>query len=101
MCGEFEAYAPLRLAEVADAVRDRNAQRLRQAAHKFCPLLLAFSTIAGNVASDLEDLAAQDRIGESQPMAEKLSDMTDEIMRAIAGLSIKAVRAQASARRPA
>ncbi|HEV3299877.1 MAG TPA: PAS domain S-box protein, partial [Planctomycetaceae bacterium] len=101
MCGEFEAYAPLRLAEVADAVRDRNAPRLRQAAHKFCPLLLAFSTIAGNVASDLEDLAAQDRIGESQRMVEKLSDMTDEIMRAIAGLSIKAVRAQASARRPA
>jgi two-component system, sensor histidine kinase and response regulator len=99
MCGEFEAYAPVRLAEVADAVRDRNAPRLRQAAHKFCPLLLAFSTIAGNVASDLEDLAAQDRIEESQPMVEKLSDMTDEIMRAIAGLSIKAVRAQASARR--
>jgi CheY-like chemotaxis protein len=101
MCGDFETYAPIRLAEVADAVRDRNAPRLRQAAHKFCPLLLAFSTIAGNVASDLEDLAAQDRIEESQPMVEKLGNMTDEIMRAIAGLSIKAARAQASARRPA
>jgi hypothetical protein len=34
-------------------------------------------------------------------MVEKLSDMTDAIMWAIAGLPIKAVRAQAGARRPA
>jgi hypothetical protein len=45
----------------------RPSRRLGQAAHKFCPLLLAFSTIAGNVASGLDDLVAQDRIEETQP----------------------------------
>jgi hypothetical protein len=43
---------------LGDALRERDAPRLRQAAHKFCALLFAFSTVAGNVASDLEDLAA-------------------------------------------
>jgi len=58
MCDDFRTYAPVRQAEVGSALRERDAERLRQAAHKFCPWLFAFSTVAGNVASELEDLAA-------------------------------------------
>jgi two-component system, sensor histidine kinase and response regulator len=95
MCDDFQTYAPARLAEVTDALRDRDVARLRQVAHKFCPLLLAFSTIAGNVASDLEDLAAHGRIEESRPLVEKLCEMTTELMRIVVGLSIKIVRSHA------
>src|SRR5262249_40401709 len=88
MCQGFQTYAPTRLAEVAAAVRDRDAPRLRQAAHKFCPLLLAFSTLAGNVASDLEDHAARGQLEEAQPLAERLETMTQELMRLVGGVVV-------------
>ncbi len=46
-------------------LRDQDAPRLREAAHKLCALLFAFSTAAGGVASDLEDHAAQGRLEEA------------------------------------
>src|SRR5262249_13965886 len=62
ICHDFQTYAPARLAEMGEALRDRDAPRLCQAAHKFSALLFAFSTVAGNVASDLEDHAAQGQL---------------------------------------
>ena len=59
MCRAFQTYVPDRLAEVGDALRSRDAPRLREAAHKLCALLFEFSTAAGNAASDLEEHAAQ------------------------------------------
>jgi CheY-like chemotaxis protein len=97
MCEDFRTYAPARLAEMGDALRDRSAERLRQAAHKFCSWLFAFSTVAGNVASELEDLAASGRLEEAQPLAERLEAMTHELMRLVRGLSLEALRQQAKA----
>jgi CheY-like chemotaxis protein len=34
LCQDFQTYAPSRLAEVSDALRDQDAPRLREAAHK-------------------------------------------------------------------
>ena len=95
MCQDFQAYAPAQLAEVADALRDRNAPRLRRAAHKFSPLLFAFSTVAGNVASDLEDQAAQGQLEEARPLVERLETMTQELLRLADGLSLETLRQQA------
>jgi len=61
MCQDFQTYVPARLAEVGEALRGRDASRLREAAHMLCALLYAFSTAAGDVASDLEDHAAHGR----------------------------------------
>jgi hypothetical protein len=83
------------LVEVGDALRDRDVPRLRQAAHKFCPLLFAFSTVAGNVASDLEDHAAQDQLEEARPLVARLEAMTQDLMRLAAGLSLETLRQQA------
>ena len=41
-------------------------------------LLFAFSTAAGDVASDLEDLAAQGRLEEARPLVERLEAMGRE-----------------------
>jgi PAS domain S-box-containing protein len=104
MCQDFQAYAPARLAEVDDALRERDAPRLRQAAHKFCALLFAFSTVAGNVASDLEDHAAEGRLGQAQPLVQRLAAMTQELLRLAGGLSLETLRQQAEAtddRKPA
>ena len=43
----LRASLPGRLAEVGRALRDRDAPRLREAAHKLCGMLSAFSTVAG------------------------------------------------------
>jgi hypothetical protein len=97
MCEDFRTYAPARLAEMGDALRDRSAERLRVAAHKFCPWLLAFSTVAGNVASELEDLAARGQLEDARPLVERLDAMTQELMRLVGGLSLEALRRQAKA----
>jgi response regulator RpfG family c-di-GMP phosphodiesterase len=99
MCEDFRTYAPARLAEVRAALRDRDAPRLRQAAHKYCALLFAFSAVAGNVASDLEDRAAQERLEEARALVERLETMIPELMRLVGGLSLTSLRRQAEAAR--
>ena len=95
MCQDFQTYAPARLAEVGDALRGRDGPRVRQAAHKFCALLFAFSTVAGNVASDLEDQAAQGQLEEAQPLVERLETITQELMQLVGDLSLETLRQQA------
>jgi signal transduction histidine kinase/CheY-like chemotaxis protein len=97
MCQDFQTYAPARLAELGDALRDRDAPQLRQAAHKFCPLLLAFSTVAGNLAADLEDNAAQGQLEKTQPLVERLETMTQELMQRVGELSLETLRQLAGA----
>ena len=68
MYEDFKTHMPARLAEVGDALRAADAPRLREAAHKICPLLSAFSTLAGDVASNLEDLATEGQVAEARPL---------------------------------
>ena len=97
MCQDFQTYAPARLVEVGEALRNRDAPRLRQAAHKFSALLFAFSAMAGNVASDLEDHAAQGQLEEAQPLVAQLETMTQELMQRAGGLSLETLRCLAEA----
>jgi len=95
MCEDFKAYMPARLAEVGDAQRAGDAPRLRQAAHKICALLSAFSTAAGNLASDLEDVATEGMVAQARPLVEELETMAQEILRLAGGLSLETLRHQA------
>jgi CheY-like chemotaxis protein len=97
LCQDFLTYAPARMAEVGDALQNRDAPRLRQAAHKFSALLFVFSAAAGAVASDLEDRAAQGEIEEAKPLVDRLDAMTQELMRLMGGLSLATLRRQAEA----
>jgi two-component system, sensor histidine kinase and response regulator len=78
-----------------DIVERFGPTSMRAAAHNICPLLFAFSTVAGNVASDLEDHAAEGRIKEAQPLVERLGVMARELMRLVDGLSLASLRRQA------
>src|SRR5262249_57026701 len=55
----LRARRPARIAAIDHALRDGDAHRLREAAHKLAGMVAAFSTSAGRVASDLEDRAAR------------------------------------------
>ena len=97
ICQDFQTYVPARLAEVGEALRDQDAPRLREAAHKLSALLFAFSTAAGEVASDIEDHAAQGRLEEARPLVEQLEAMARELLRLTDGLSLETLRQQAEA----
>jgi hypothetical protein len=97
MCRALQTYLPDRLAEVGDALRGEVSPRLREAAHKLCALLFAFSTAAGDVASDLEDHAAQGRLEEARPLVEQLQTMAQELLGLADGLSLETLRHQAEA----
>ena len=74
---------------------DVHAPRLRQAAHKICALLSAFSTVGGSVASDLEDLATAGQLAEARPLVEQLEAMSQGLLRLADGLSLVTLRQEA------
>ena len=90
----FKSNAPSLLTEVGGALRDHDAPRLHQAAHKLHGTITAFSTVAGAVASDLEDLAARGRLEEARPLVERLGAMVGELIEQVDGLSIETLREQ-------
>jgi two-component system, sensor histidine kinase and response regulator len=97
ICQVLRARLPDDLTAVQDALRERDAVRLRQAAHKLRGTVAAFSTAAGAVASGLEDHAARGRLEEAQPLMEQLEAMARELIEQVDGLSIEALRDQAGA----
>jgi hypothetical protein len=73
---------PPRLAEKPGAIQPiaRFFQVFHAAIHKLAGMVSAFSTVAGGVASELEDRAAQGQLEEAQPLAARLEAMTEELM---------------------
>jgi PAS domain S-box-containing protein len=88
----FRAGLPGQLEAVRSAVRAGDTVRLREAAHRLCGMVGAFSTVAGGVASSIEDLAASGRLDETRPLVERLEAMARELIAAIDGLSVEALR---------
>jgi CheY-like chemotaxis protein len=97
ICQAFRARLPDHLAAVQGALRERDAPRLREAAHKLSGMVATFSTIAAGVAWDLEDHAAGGQLDEAPPLVGRLEMMTQELMRLAGGLSLDTLRRQADA----
>ena len=97
LCEDFRSYAPARLAEVVEALRVQDAPRLREAAHKLRGLLSVFSTMADDVASNIEDQAALGRLDGAQSQVRQLESMARRLTRQIDGLSCDSLRRQAEA----
>ncbi len=92
LCQDFQTYAPARLTDVGDALRDQDAPRLREAAHKLRGLLSAFSTVAGNVASDLEDQAARGQLDAARQLVGRLETMARDLIQLVGGLSLETLQ---------
>jgi CheY-like chemotaxis protein len=92
ICQALRAYLPDHLSAVQDALQARDAPRLREAAHRLCGMVAAFSAGAGQVASELEDRAAQGLLEEARPLVGRLEPMVQELLQAVVGLSLEALR---------
>ncbi|HEY7251444.1 MAG TPA: PAS domain S-box protein [Methylomirabilota bacterium] len=92
MCRSLQSRVPEYLAAIRDALDDRDAPRLREAAHKFYGMLSAFSTVTGDQAADLEDLAARRLLPEALPIMEQLDRCATELVRLAGGLTIETLR---------
>jgi hypothetical protein len=57
--------------------------------------LSAFSTVAGDQAADLEDLAARKQLADAAPILEQLETMAHELVKAADGITVEALRRQA------
>jgi CheY-like chemotaxis protein len=88
ICRSFQVQLPDHVAAVRDALRQHEAARLREAAHKLCGMVAAFSTVAAGVASELEDRAAQGQLEEARPLVGQLETLTQELVRLVGGLTI-------------
>ena len=94
ICQAFRTRLPDHLTAVQDALREYNTIRLREAAHKIWGMVAAFSTVAGGVASDVEDLAAQGQLEDARPLVGQLETMAQNLMRTVDGLSLETLRRQ-------
>ena len=92
MCRRFQTLVPEDQAAVRDALHDQDALRLREAAHKLYGTLSAFSTVAGDQAADLEDLAARGLLQEALPVVEQLDKWATELARLAGGLTIETLQ---------
>jgi CheY-like chemotaxis protein len=93
----LRARLPDHLTAVQEALREQDAIRLREAAHKLCGTVAAFSTVVGAMASDLEDQAARGQLEKAWPLVERLEVIARELIQQVEGLSIQALRDQAGA----
>ena len=94
ICKVFRTCLPDHLLAVQDALQKQDVIRLREAAHKICGMVAAFSSVAGGVASDIEDHAAQGRLEEARPLVRQLETMASELVRLASGLSLEALQQQ-------
>jgi CheY-like chemotaxis protein/HPt (histidine-containing phosphotransfer) domain-containing protein len=96
MCQTLTARVPEHLASLHQAVRTRDAPRLREAAHKCCGMLSEFSTAAGDLAGNLEELAEGAQIEQASTILEQLDTMADELVKQVDGVTIAALRREAA-----
>src|SRR5207249_5955116 len=88
------ARVPEHLAALRDALRDQDAPRLREAAHKCCGMFSEFSTVAGDLAGSLEELAAGRQLDKAVAVLEELETITPELVNQVDGLTVEALRHQ-------
>lgn len=97
MCQSLQARVPEHLTAVRDALHDQDALRLREAAHKCCGMLSEFSTVAGDLAGNLEDLGAGAQLDKAPRILEQFETIARELLRQVDGISIETLRHQAEA----
>jgi CheY-like chemotaxis protein len=97
MCQTLAARVPEYLAALREALRNRDAPRLREAAHKCCGMLSEFSTTAGDLAGALEDLAAGAQVDKAAAILEQLESTAHELVKQIDGITVEALRRPAEA----
>ena len=97
MCQSLRMRVPEHLAALRNALGDQDAPRLREAAHKFGGLLSEFSTVAGDRAGNLEDIAARASLQEAPSILEELESMAAKLVQLAGGLSLETLQSDPGA----
>src|SRR4029077_11511856 len=95
MCQTLTARVPEQLTALREALRDQDAPRLREGAHKCCGMLSEFSTVAGDLAGSLEDLAAGTQLEKAGPVLQQLEAIAHELVKQIDGITVEVLGRQA------
>jgi HPt (histidine-containing phosphotransfer) domain-containing protein len=88
LCEVFQITLPQHMARVRAALRDRDIERLREAAHKLYGTLGAFSSIAGAAALILEDAARRADLVRCTQHVDQLEAMCTELLEDARALTI-------------
>ena len=94
MCQHFQAQIPEQLAAIRNALRDSDAPRLRELAHKCCSRLATFSADVGDLAGQLEDLAIGAELDKAPPIMQQIETGVLELLKQVEGLSIEQLQDQ-------
>jgi CheY-like chemotaxis protein/HPt (histidine-containing phosphotransfer) domain-containing protein len=90
----FQAFVPGRLAEVGEALRDRDAARLREAGHKLGGMVSSFSATAAAAAALLGRLGSEGKIEEAMQTHSRLTEIVGELIAVLDTLSVEQLRRQ-------
>jgi two-component system sensor histidine kinase/response regulator len=94
ICEGLRRSLPTELAIVREFLEEGKMSSLRASAHKLSGMVAAFSTAAGQVASDLEKASAQEELAVARALAERLVTMCDQLLQTVAGdVSVQSLRA--------
>ena len=97
LCERLRASLPKHLVAVRSALEDGDANRLRQAAHKLCGMVAAFSSVAGELASTVEQTAERGEAGlaPAGPLVERLDRICAKLIQIVEdGLTVESLRAR-------
>src|SRR5262249_39845612 len=92
MCRHFQTFVPSRLAEVSEALREQNAPRLREAAHKLGGMVSSFSVTAAEAAALLERQGSEGRIEEATQTHSRLTEIVGRLIPMLDTLSVGQLR---------
>jgi CheY-like chemotaxis protein len=89
MCAHFQAFAPGRLAEVSEALQERDLPRLQKAAHKLGGMVSSFSATAAESVARLEQLGAEGKIEDALQAHGQLTKIVDRLTQELDTLSVE------------
>lgn len=94
ICQAFQAGLPAQLTAIQAALHQQDVSQLREAAHKLCGMIAAFSTVAATITSNLEDQAAAGQIDACQPLVEQLTTVAEQLIHQVDGVTLEALQRQ-------
>jgi hypothetical protein len=83
LCQSIQARLPGHLTALQDALEQQDAPRLCGAAHRLCGMIAAFSTVAGDLVSKIEDRAGRGEIEECRPLVGQLVAMAQRLTQSV------------------
>jgi hypothetical protein len=93
-CRSFLRVLPARMADLRSALERGDAHALCESAHQACALLYAFSAIAGDLASELEDRAGLGDLERARPVLERLETIATRLPSLVVDLTVEELRAE-------